>query len=78
MAWFLAWLYMRAARRFDAMGKSVLHHLQRHKDRRTAKGDSYVDAPYHVSGLYRHHPGHRVLGGETIERREPYLAAGAR
>ena len=40
MAWFLAWLYMRAARRFDAMGKSVLEHLQRHKDRQDAKGDS--------------------------------------
>lgn len=40
MAWILAWLYMRAARRFDAMGKSVLDHLQRHKDRENAKGDS--------------------------------------
>jgi uncharacterized membrane protein (DUF485 family) len=40
MAWFIAWLYMRAARRFDAMGKSVLDHLQRHKDRQNGKGDS--------------------------------------
>jgi uncharacterized membrane protein (DUF485 family) len=40
MAWILAWLYMRAARRFDAMGKSVLDHLQRHRDRENAKGDS--------------------------------------
>jgi uncharacterized membrane protein (DUF485 family) len=40
MAWLLAWLYMRAARRFDAMGKSVLDHLQRHKDRENAKGGS--------------------------------------
>jgi uncharacterized membrane protein (DUF485 family) len=40
MAWFLAWLYMRASKRFDAMGKSVLDHLQRHKDRQNSKGDS--------------------------------------
>jgi uncharacterized membrane protein (DUF485 family) len=38
MAWLLAWLYMRAANRFDAMGKSILDHLQRHKDGQNAKG----------------------------------------
>jgi len=38
MAWFIAWLYMRAASRFDAMGKRVLEHLQRHKEAKTAKG----------------------------------------
>ena len=38
MAWILAWLYMRAANRFDAMGKSILDHLQRHKDGQNAKG----------------------------------------
>jgi uncharacterized membrane protein (DUF485 family) len=38
MAWFLAWLYTRAANRFDAMGKSVLDHLQRHKDSQNGKG----------------------------------------
>ncbi len=27
MAWTLAWLYMRAADRFDAMGKRILEHL---------------------------------------------------
>ena len=31
MAWIVAWLYMRAASRFDVMGKSVLEHLKRHK-----------------------------------------------
>jgi len=31
MAWIVAWLYVRAANRFDAMGKSVLEHLGRHK-----------------------------------------------
>jgi uncharacterized membrane protein (DUF485 family) len=38
MAWTLAWLYMRAASRFDAMGKSILAHLQRHKDSQNEKG----------------------------------------
>jgi uncharacterized membrane protein (DUF485 family) len=31
MAWGVAWLYMRAADRFDAMAKSVLDHLDRQK-----------------------------------------------
>ncbi len=31
MAWIVAWLYVRAANRFDKMGKSVLEHLTRHK-----------------------------------------------
>jgi uncharacterized membrane protein (DUF485 family) len=30
MAWLVAWLYVRAAHRFDAMAKSVLEHLDRH------------------------------------------------
>jgi len=37
MAWLLAWLYMRAASRFDAMGKRVLDHLQHHKDAQAVK-----------------------------------------
>ena len=31
MAWVVAWLYVRAANRFDAQAKSVLDHLHRHK-----------------------------------------------
>ena len=31
MAWIVAWLYMRAADRFDRMAKSVLEHLSRQK-----------------------------------------------
>ena len=31
MAWTIAWLYMRAAEKFDRMGKSVLDHLARQK-----------------------------------------------
>ena len=31
MAWFIAWLYVRKAARFDQMGRSVLEHLDRHK-----------------------------------------------
>jgi len=29
VAWFIAWLYIRAAGRFDNMGRSVLEHLRR-------------------------------------------------
>ena len=32
-AWFIAWLYMRAADRFDAMGKRILAKLQADKDK---------------------------------------------
>jgi uncharacterized membrane protein (DUF485 family) len=32
MAWGIAFLYVRAASRFDERAKSVLAHLQRHKD----------------------------------------------
>jgi uncharacterized membrane protein (DUF485 family) len=32
MAWLVAWLYVRAANRFDAMAKSVLEHLDRHNE----------------------------------------------
>jgi uncharacterized membrane protein (DUF485 family) len=32
VAWLIAFLYVRAANRFDEMGKSVLDHLQRHKE----------------------------------------------
>jgi len=38
MAWIVAFLYMRASNRFDAMGKSILAHLQRHKDSQNGKG----------------------------------------
>jgi uncharacterized membrane protein (DUF485 family) len=31
VAWFIAYLYVRAANRFDEMGKSILAHLARHK-----------------------------------------------
>lgn len=31
VAWFIAWLYVRAANRFDRMSKSVLQHLDSHK-----------------------------------------------
>lgn len=31
MAWAVAWFYMRAANRFDVMGKSVLNHLDQLK-----------------------------------------------
>ncbi len=32
VAWFIAWLYVRAANRFDAMGKRILAELQLKKD----------------------------------------------
>ena len=31
MAWFIAWLYVRAANRFDQMAKNILQHLEDHK-----------------------------------------------
>jgi len=31
MAWFIAWRYVKAAERFDAMARSVLEHLARHQ-----------------------------------------------
>jgi uncharacterized membrane protein (DUF485 family) len=37
VAWFIAWRYMRAADRFDEMGKRVLAHLQAHKDKDAAR-----------------------------------------
>ena len=39
VAWFIAWLYVRAANRFDAMGRSVLEHLRQHKDSATKGRD---------------------------------------
>jgi uncharacterized membrane protein (DUF485 family) len=32
VAWFIVWLYVRAAGRFDAKARLVLDHLNRHKD----------------------------------------------
>jgi len=34
VAWLIAWLYVRAAGRFDRMAASVLEHLGRHKEQR--------------------------------------------
>ena len=34
VAWLIAYLYVRAANRFDEMGKTVLAHLARHKANR--------------------------------------------
>ena len=34
VAWIIAWLYVRAADRFDRMAASVLEHLGRHKGQR--------------------------------------------
>jgi uncharacterized membrane protein (DUF485 family) len=34
VAWLIAWLYVRAANRFDRMAASVLEHLDRHKGQR--------------------------------------------
>jgi uncharacterized membrane protein (DUF485 family) len=34
VAWIIAWLYVRAAERFDRMAASVLDHLGRHKEQR--------------------------------------------
>jgi uncharacterized membrane protein (DUF485 family) len=31
VAWIIAWLYVRAANRFDAMAHNVLAHLERHQ-----------------------------------------------
>lgn len=31
VAWFIAWLYIRAASRFDRMADNVLRHLEEHK-----------------------------------------------
>jgi uncharacterized membrane protein (DUF485 family) len=36
VAWLIAFLYVRAAARFDAQGRSVLEHLDRHNDRHNA------------------------------------------
>ena len=38
VAWFIAWLYVRKAARFDQMGRNVLEHLDRHKLGRHGKG----------------------------------------
>ena len=35
MAWTIAWLYMRAAARFDEMGKRILEHLDAQKKKET-------------------------------------------
>jgi uncharacterized membrane protein (DUF485 family) len=34
VAWIIAWLYVRAADRFDRMAASVLDHLGRHREQR--------------------------------------------
>jgi uncharacterized membrane protein (DUF485 family) len=34
VAWFIAFLYVRAAARFDAQGRAVLEHLERHNQSR--------------------------------------------
>ena len=34
VAWVIAWLYMRAASRFDEMAKNVLRNLEEQRDRR--------------------------------------------
>jgi uncharacterized membrane protein (DUF485 family) len=39
VAWFIAWLYMRAADRFDAMARRVLDHLARHRVAGDREGD---------------------------------------
>lgn len=39
MAWFIAFLYVRAANRFDQMGKNVLEHLQQHRAGKSAERD---------------------------------------
>jgi uncharacterized membrane protein (DUF485 family) len=39
MAWFIAFLYVRAASRFDQMGKNVLQHLAEHKAAKAAELD---------------------------------------
>jgi uncharacterized membrane protein (DUF485 family) len=39
MAWGIAWLYVRAANRFDKMGKNVLRHLAEQKALHIAEGD---------------------------------------
>ena len=44
VAWFIAWLYMRAADRFDEIGNRVLAHLQMHKDLQIKQDSENEDA----------------------------------
>ncbi|MBC7924332.1 MAG: DUF485 domain-containing protein [Bryobacteraceae bacterium] len=37
VAWFIAWLYVRAANRFDQMGRNVLQQLEEHKAKRSRR-----------------------------------------
>ena len=39
VAWLIAWLYMRAANRFDEMGKNVLRHLEEHRTKEAGGAD---------------------------------------
>jgi uncharacterized membrane protein (DUF485 family) len=39
VAWGIAWLYVRAANRFDEMGRNVLRHLEEQKAIHLAEGD---------------------------------------
>jgi uncharacterized membrane protein (DUF485 family) len=38
VAWLIAWLYVRAAGRFDAMARRALEHLARHRADRAKEG----------------------------------------
>jgi uncharacterized membrane protein (DUF485 family) len=37
VAWFIAWLYVRKANRFDEMGRNVLQHLEQHNLRKNGR-----------------------------------------
>ena len=37
VAWLIAWLYVRAANRFDQMAKNVLQHLKEHNENRAGR-----------------------------------------
>jgi uncharacterized membrane protein (DUF485 family) len=45
VAWFIAWLYVRAANRFDAMGRNILAELQLEKDLHASKEQDQNGAP---------------------------------
>ncbi len=61
VAWIIAFAYMRAAGKFDAMAKSVLAHLTNHKN--TESGDTVdVDTLGHVFVIHCRYSCHYLLG----------------
>ena len=70
MAWMLAWLYVRAAGRFDRMARAVMRQLE-------AKAALMSTASADVPRLHRGHAGDHLVGCARSSRaRARYFAAG--